>query len=180
MYTYSRWVIHCKNCALWVKTWFNEFGKCPWRRLYHELISFHSCFWKITIVICASSRSQLKVSRCLQIKPGSFGRTGWPKLLRSEGGIVMVVFLCLYNTNLLVCGGECSCPHSSLLANPMRECLRFLWWQKSIVFLFYLLASYISISREEGHTETRVKDTKLRNIVRVHRVGLLFGFIVFS
>lgn len=33
----------------------------------------------------------------------------------------MVVFVCLYDTNLLVCGGECSCPHSGLLANPMRE-----------------------------------------------------------
>lgn len=85
----------------------------------------------------------------------------------------MVVFVCLYDTNLLVCGGECSCPHSGLLANPMRECLGFLWRQKSIVFLFYLLGSYISISREEGHTEIRGKDTEPGNTADCYSGALL-------
>lgn len=76
----------------------------------------------------------------------------------------MVVFICLYDTSRLVCGGECSCPHSGRLANPMRECLGFLWRQKSIVFLFYLLDSYVSISGEEGHTETRGKDSERGNM----------------
>lgn len=42
-------------------------------------------FLKGSSVICVESSSQLKVTHCLQIKPRSFGRTGWPKSLRSEG-----------------------------------------------------------------------------------------------
>lgn len=45
------------------------------------------------------------------------------------------------------------------------------------MFLFYLLASYVSTSRGKGHTETRGKDTELRNTVRVHRVRLLLRII---
>lgn len=44
----------------------------PEEKLRHERFPFHSCFWTSTIicvVICVVSRSQLKVSRCLQIKP---------------------------------------------------------------------------------------------------------------
>lgn len=45
------------------------------------------------------------------------------------------------------------------------------------MFLFYLLASYVSTSRGKGHTETRGKDTELRNTVRVHGVRLFLRFI---
>lgn len=48
--------------------------------------------------------------------------------------------------------------------------------RESIVFLFYLLAPYISTSREKGHTETRAKDTKLLNTLRLHRLRLLLKF----
>lgn len=48
--------------------------------------------------------------------------------------------------------------------------------RESIVFLFYLLAPYISTSREKGHTETGAKDTKLLNTLRLHRLRLLLKF----
>lgn len=79
------------------------------------------------------------------------------------------MLVCEDNRHLLVWRGKCSCPRCSLGAGPMCECLRILWWERSIVFLFYLLASYISTSRGKGHTEPRVKDTGPWDAVREHR-----------
>lgn len=109
------------------------------------------------------SRSQLKVSRCLQIKPSgpSADRADPNCSGQGEELLWLCLFACTIQTCL--CADECSCPHSGLLANPMRGRCGFLWRQKSIVFLFYLLVSYISISREEGHTEIRGKDTRPGN-----------------
>lgn len=101
------------------------------------------CFffiWKSSSVICIRSSSQLKVTRCLQIKSRSFDRTGWPKSLRSEeekknpddtGLLQLCLCVCVNNTHLLVHKGNVSVKTPAAVSGPVScvsvcECLRIL------------------------------------------------------
>lgn len=121
------------------------------------------------------SRSQLKVSRCLQIKPpGPSAERADPNCSgQGEELLWLCLFACTIQTCLCV---EENVPALTAVCWPIpcaSECLGFLWRQKSIVFLFYLLGSYVSISREEGHTEIRGKDTEPGNTADCYSGALL-------
>lgn len=73
-------------------------------KLRYERFAFHSRFWKSTIicvVICVVSRSQLKVSRCLQIKPSG------PSAERADpncsGQGEELLWLCLFACTIQTC-----------------------------------------------------------------------------
>lgn len=107
--------------------------------LFLSLLFFF--IWKSLSVICIRSSSQLKVTRCLQIKSRSFDRTGWPKSLRSEEkkkkeprwyGIVTVVFVCVWILHTCLCVREnVSVKTPAAVSGPVScvsvcECLRIL------------------------------------------------------
>lgn len=97
---------------------------------------FFFFIWKSSSVICIRSSSQLKVTRCLQIKSRSFDRTGWPKSLRSEEkkkrtqmirDCYSCVCVCVWITH------TCLCIREMLVLRPLQrscvsvcECLRIL------------------------------------------------------
>lgn len=122
---------------LWLKRICNTKGHLA----FLKFSLFFFFIWKSSSVICIRSSSQLKVTRCLQIKSRSFDRTGWPKSLRSEEkkkeprwyGIVTVVFVCVCvnNTHLLVHKGNVSVKTPAAVSGPVScvsvcECLRIL------------------------------------------------------
>lgn len=108
---------------LWLKRICNTKGHLAF--LKFSLFVFF--IWKSSSVICIRSSSQLKVTRCLQIKSRSFDRTGWPKSLRSEEkkkeprwyGIVTVVFVCV----CVWITHTCLCIREMLVLRPLQRSL---------------------------------------------------------
>lgn len=77
------------------------------RKLHQERFPFHSCLWRsriICVVICVVSRSQLKVSRCLQIKrPGPSAERADPNCSgQREELLRLCFFACTIQTCLCV------------------------------------------------------------------------------
>lgn len=99
------------------------------------LLSFSSSFPKSSSVIFVLSCSQLKVTRCLQIRLCSFNRTRWPKLLRSQGAENWLVLheVCvsvwLLAAHLLVWKCSSYDPRSKLRVTVMCECAEILLWE---------------------------------------------------
>lgn len=111
---------------LWLKRICNTKGHLA----FLKFSLFFFFIWKSSSVICIRSSSQLKVTRCLQIKSRSFDRTGWPKSLRSEekkkknpddtGLLQLCLCVCVNNTHLLVHKGNVSVKTPAAV---MCECL---------------------------------------------------------
>lgn len=117
---------------LWLKRICNTKGHLA----FLKFSLFFFFIWKSSSVICIRSSSQLKVTRCLQIKSRSFDRTGWPKSLRSEEkkkrtqmiqDCYSCVCVCVWITH------TCLCIREMLVLRPLQrscvsvcECLRIL------------------------------------------------------
>lgn len=94
--------------------------------LFLSFLCFFFFIWKSSSVICIRSSSQLKVTRCLQIKSRSFDRTGWPKSLRSEEkkkrtqmirDCYSCVCVCVWITH------TCLCIREMLVLRPLQRSL---------------------------------------------------------